>query len=63
MWYASKINRYHHHPWLMSLMYRLLSGESEVVVIYSENLFQFEVTPSNVKTNLYYYRYTPWSQT
>ncbi|XP_012527431.1 lipase maturation factor 2 [Monomorium pharaonis] len=63
MWFAA-LGTYHQNPWLMSLAYRLLSGQPEVLTLMNtvENPFR-DKPPKYVKASLYYYHYTPWSQT
>ncbi|XP_076239809.1 lipase maturation factor 2 [Calliopsis andreniformis] len=62
MWFAA-LGTYHQNPWLMSLTYRLLSGQPEVLALMNnvENPFR-EKPPRYVKASLYRYHYTPWSQ-
>ncbi|XP_024893963.1 lipase maturation factor 2-like [Temnothorax curvispinosus] len=63
MWFAA-LGTYHQNPWLMSLAYRLLSGQPEVLALMNtvENPFR-DKPPKYVRASLYYYRYTSWSQT
>ena len=62
MWFAA-LGNYHQNPWLMSLAYRLLSGQPEVLALMNnvENPF-IEKPPRFIKASLYRYHYTPWSQ-
>lgn len=62
MWFAA-LGTYHQNPWLMSLAYRLLSGQSEVLNLMNnvENPFRVK-PPKYIKASLYRYHYTPWSQ-
>ncbi|XP_076628349.1 lipase maturation factor 2 [Colletes latitarsis] len=62
MWFAA-LGTYHQNPWLMSLAYRLLSGQPEVLSLMNnvENPFR-DKPPKYIKASLYHYHYTPWSQ-
>ncbi|KZC09035.1 PREDICTED: lipase maturation factor 2-like [Dufourea novaeangliae] len=62
MWFAA-LGTYHQNPWLMSLAYRLLSGQPEVLALMNniESPFR-EKPPQYIKASLYRYHYTPWSQ-
>ncbi|XP_011865259.1 PREDICTED: lipase maturation factor 2-like [Vollenhovia emeryi] len=62
MWFAA-LGTYHQNPWLMSLAYRLLSGQPEVLALMNtvENPFR-DRPPKYVRASLYYYHYTPWNQ-
>lgn len=63
MWFAA-LGTYHQNPWLMSLAYRLLSGQPEVLALMNtvESPFR-DRPPKYIKASLYNYHYTPWSQT
>ncbi|KAG7213802.1 hypothetical protein KM043_003019 [Ampulex compressa] len=63
MWFAA-LGTYNQNPWLMSLSYRLLTGEPEVLALMNnvENPFRGRL-PKYIKASLYLYHYTPWSQT
>ncbi|XP_015590063.1 lipase maturation factor 2 [Cephus cinctus] len=62
MWFAA-LGTYHQNPWLMSLAYRLLNGQPEVLSLLNnaQNPFR-DGPPKYVKASLYHYRYTPWSK-
>ncbi|XP_067008786.1 lipase maturation factor 2 isoform X2 [Anabrus simplex] len=62
MWFAA-LGTYHQNPWIMSLAYRLLHGQQEVLHLLdvSKNPFPNK-PPKYVKASLYHYHYTPWSQ-
>ncbi|XP_076297580.1 lipase maturation factor 2 [Lasioglossum baleicum] len=62
MWFAA-LGTYHQNPWLMSLAYRLLSGQPEVLALMNnvENPFR-DKPPKYIKASLYRYHYTSWSQ-
>ncbi|XP_017878453.1 lipase maturation factor 2-like [Ceratina calcarata] len=62
MWFAA-LGTYHQNPWLMSLAYRLLNGQPEVLVLLNnvENPFR-DNPPKYIKASLYRYHYTSWSQ-
>ncbi|KAK2582003.1 hypothetical protein KPH14_002436 [Odynerus spinipes] len=55
---------YHQSPWLMSLTYRLLSGQPEVLALINtvENPFN-DKPPKYIKASLYHYRYTTYNTT
>ncbi|XP_020283346.1 lipase maturation factor 2-like [Pseudomyrmex gracilis] len=63
MWFAA-LGTYHQNPWLMSLAYRLLNGQPEVLALMNtvENPFRNR-PPKYIKASLFIYHYTPWSQT
>ncbi|XP_011689704.1 PREDICTED: lipase maturation factor 2-like isoform X1 [Wasmannia auropunctata] len=63
MWFAA-LGTYHQNPWLMSLAYRLLSGQPEVLALMNtvEHPFR-DRPPKYIRASLYYYHYTPSSQT
>ncbi|EFN87863.1 lipase maturation factor 2 [Harpegnathos saltator] len=63
MWFAA-LSTYNRNPWLMPLVYRLLTGQPEVLALMNtvESPFR-DRPPKYIKAELYYYRYTPWSQT
>ncbi|XP_012062776.1 PREDICTED: lipase maturation factor 2-like [Atta cephalotes] len=63
MWFAA-LGTYQQNPWLMSLAYRLLTGQPEVLALMNtvENPFR-DRPPKYVRASLYHYHYTPWSQT
>ncbi|XP_076672338.1 lipase maturation factor 2 [Andrena cerasifolii] len=61
MWFAA-LGTYHQNPWLMSLAYRLLSGQPEVLALMNQVSSPFhEKPPRYIKASLYRYHYTPWS--
>ncbi|XP_033338138.2 lipase maturation factor 2 [Megalopta genalis] len=62
MWFAA-LGTYHQNPWLMSLAYRLLNGQPEVLALMNnvESPFR-DKPPKYIKASLYRYHYTPWSQ-
>ncbi|XP_046465996.1 lipase maturation factor 2 [Neodiprion pinetum] len=62
MWFAA-LGTYHQNPWLMSLAYRLLSGQPEVLALINQAQNPFRDSPPKyIKASLYHYHYTPWSQ-
>ncbi|XP_043273217.1 lipase maturation factor 2-like [Venturia canescens] len=63
MWFAA-LGTYHQNPWIMSLTYRLLSGQPEVLGLINnvENPFR-NMPPKYIKASLYNYHYVPWSKT
>lgn len=63
MWFAA-LGTYKQNPWLMSLTYRLLTGQPEVLALINtvESPFR-DRPPKYIRASLYYYHYTPWSRT
>lgn len=62
MWFAA-LGTYHQNPWLMSLTYRLLSGQPEVLQLLDASRNPFPSKPPRyLKASLYHYRYTSWEQ-
>ncbi|XP_011631116.1 lipase maturation factor 2-like [Pogonomyrmex barbatus] len=62
MWFAA-LGTYNQNPWLMSLAYRLLSGQPEVLALLNTVEKPFpDRPPKYIKASLYHYHYTPWSQ-
>lgn len=62
MWFAA-LGTYHQNPFVMSLAYRLLNGQPEVLNLINtvESPFQNK-PPKYIKASIYRYHYTPWSQ-
>ena len=61
MWFAS-LGTYHQNPWLMSVAYRLLEGEENVLKLIDYHRLPYPAPPKYLKASLYHYHYTPWSQ-
>lgn len=63
MWFAA-LGNYNENPWLMSLAYRLLDGQPEVLALMNtvESPFR-DRPPKYIKASLYHYHYTPRGQT
>ncbi|KAJ9576239.1 hypothetical protein L9F63_006901 [Diploptera punctata] len=62
MWFAA-LGTYHQNPWLMSLAYRILHGQPEVLQLLDTAKSPFPTKPPKyLKASLYHYHYTPWSQ-
>ncbi|XP_057381107.1 lipase maturation factor 2-like isoform X2 [Daphnia carinata] len=60
MWFAA-LGTYHHNPWLVSLAYRILTNESDVINLLDSNIyneFEEDWPPKYIKGSLYTYRYT-----
>lgn len=57
MWFAS-LGTYHQNPWIMSLTYRLLKGQPEVLQLLDAEI-PFEKPPKFIRANLYTYKYSP----
>ena len=56
MWFAA-LGTYHDNPWLVSLAYRLLQGETSVTKLLDSDQAP-SPTPKFVRASLYYYTYT-----
>ncbi|GLV46648.1 uncharacterized protein CBL_11509 [Carabus blaptoides fortunei] len=62
MWFAAQ-SSYQKQPWLMSLAYRLLQGQSEVLNLLDKSHSGFgEIPPKYLRASLYNYKYTAWNQ-
>ncbi|XP_049810816.1 lipase maturation factor 2-like [Schistocerca nitens] len=62
MWFAA-LGTYHQNPWLMSLAYRLLNGQPEVLQLLDTSRNPFpNKPPKYIRATLYHYHYTPWTQ-
>jgi len=63
MWFAA-LGTYHQNPFIMSLTYRLLNGQPEVLNLINtvESPFHNR-SPKYIKASIYRYHYTSWSQT
>ncbi|XP_032795513.2 lipase maturation factor 2 isoform X2 [Daphnia magna] len=60
MWFAA-LGTYHHNPWLVSLTYRILTNESDVINLLDSNIyneFEEDWPPKYIKGSLYTYKYT-----
>ncbi|KAK0163832.1 hypothetical protein PV328_002522 [Microctonus aethiopoides] len=63
MWFAAR-GTYHQNPWIMSLTYRLLSGQPEVLALLNNVEKPFgDKPPKYIKASLYHYHYVPWRKT
>uniref|UniRef100_A0A1B6EIL8 Lipase maturation factor n=1 Tax=Cuerna arida TaxID=1464854 RepID=A0A1B6EIL8_9HEMI len=62
MWFAA-LGTYHQNPWLMSLTYRILTNQPEVLALMDQanNPFK-ESPPKYLRAELYHYHYTSWSE-
>ncbi|KAF6207882.1 hypothetical protein GE061_016331 [Apolygus lucorum] len=62
MWFAA-IGTYHQNPWIMSLTYRILTGQKEVLDLMDNTRNPFaDKPPKFLRANLYHYHYTPYTQ-
>lgn len=62
MWFAA-LGTYHQNPWLMSLAYRLLHGQPEVLALMNDAANPFRDSPPKyVRASLYHYHYVPWNR-
>jgi Lipase maturation factor len=58
MWFAALSPRYA-EPWLVPLLYRLLTGDRDVLALLRSNPFP-DAPPRYVRARLYRYQYTSW---
>ncbi|GAB1609574.1 lipase maturation factor 2-like isoform X1 [Argonauta hians] len=56
MWFAA-LGDFHHNPWLLTLCYRLMTGQKEVLQLMDKNPFP-EKPPTYLRATLYHYHYT-----
>lgn len=56
MWFAA-LGNYQSNPWFVTLLYRLLTGQPEVLELMGENPFP-DKPPNYVRATLYHYHYT-----
>lgn len=62
MWFAAQSD-YTKQPWLMSLVYRLLQGQPEVLNLLDKERSGFGAkAPKYLRGSLYNYKYTQWNQ-
>ncbi|XP_008550546.1 lipase maturation factor 2 [Microplitis demolitor] len=62
MWFAA-LGTYHQNPWIMSLTYRLLSNQKEVLALLNNVEKPFgDKPPKYVRANLYHYHFVPWER-
>lgn len=63
MWFAA-LSTYRQNPWLLSLVYRLLSGDAAVLRLLDVKRYPFPRNPPKyIRGMLYKYRYTPANPT
>ncbi|XP_059468392.1 lipase maturation factor 2-like [Neocloeon triangulifer] len=60
MWYTG-ISTYQHNPWILSLAYRLLQGQHDVLQLL-DPYNPFQLPPKYIRASLYTYKFTPWSE-
>ncbi|CAB3382796.1 Hypothetical predicted protein [Cloeon dipterum] len=60
MWHAA-LSTYQHNPWTLSLAYRLLQGQPDVLQLLDPSN-PFVLPPKYVRAAVYVYKYTPWSE-
>ena len=60
MWFAA-LGSYHHNPWFVHLVYKLLHGEKVVLDLLDENQ-PFKKPPQFIRALLYKYHYTKVQQ-
>ncbi|CAC5380957.1 Lipase maturation factor 2 [Mytilus coruscus] len=61
MWFAA-LGNYQHNPWFVTMVYRLLTGQEEVLELIANNPFP-DAPPKYIRAKLYHYYYTSSSQT
>jgi hypothetical protein len=57
MWFAA-LETYNSNPWFLSLLYRLLRGEKDVLELMGDNRAFAHSPPKYIRTQLYLYHYT-----
>ena len=60
MWFAA-LGSYQHNPWFITLIYKLLHGEQDVLKLMGKNPFP-EAPPKFIRSKLYSYHYTKISR-
>ncbi|XP_074660631.1 lipase maturation factor 2-like isoform X2 [Tubulanus polymorphus] len=60
MWFAA-LGNYQHNPWFINLVYRLLTGQKEVIELLEKNPFPNK-PPIYMKATLYKYHYTRYDR-
>ena len=61
MWFAA-LGTYQQSPWLMHLVYRILTNETDVLALLGRNPFP-EQPPKFMRANLYHYHFTKLGST
>lgn len=56
MWFAA-LGNYQNNPWFLNLIYRLLTGQKEVLDLMADNPFP-EAPPKYMRATLYHYHFT-----
>lgn len=55
------LGTYQQNPWIMSLTYRLLNGEKDVLNLLNNNQIPFvDKPPKYIRGSLYHYHFSPW---
>lgn len=63
MWFAAQ-STYQKNPWIMSLTYRLLNGQKEVLGLLNNVQKPFgDKAPKYIRGILYHYHFSPWRKT
>ena len=60
MWFAA-MSDYRHHPWIVNLVYKLLSGDHAVSGLLANNPFPNH-PPKYIRADLYRYELTTWNE-
>ena len=60
IWFAA-MGSYHHNPWLIRLIYKLLSNDPLIVNLIGYNPFQGMDRPKYIRVLLFEYKFTHWS--
>ena len=56
MWFAA-LGNYQHNPWFVTMVYRLLTGQEEVLELIDRNPFP-DAPPKYIRAKLFHYYYT-----
>lgn len=57
MWFAA-LSTYQDNPWLMTFLYRLLTGQPEVLDLIDTTRLPFEKPPKYIRVQMYNYHFT-----
>jgi hypothetical protein len=60
MWFAA-MSDYRHHPWIINLIYKLLSNDRAVIGLLAKNPFP-DHPPKYIRADLYRYEFTTWNE-
>src|SRR2546422_7541910 len=57
MWFAA-LGQHQNNPWLLNFVYRLLTGQAEVLQLIDQTRLPFQKPPKYIRAQLYKYHYT-----